>query len=72
MAPGGPSATLPGMTERFAVRPDPAGFSVYDLWTGETVALAMTPQDGLTQEDAQHTANLFNRRAEAGDRTIRQ
>jgi len=51
------------MSERFGIRPDPRGFSVYDLWTGETVVIAMTPQDGLSREDAEHTARMLNQRA---------
>jgi len=42
------------------MRPDPAGFSIYDLRTGETVALAMTLQSGLSREDAEHTAAMLN------------
>jgi hypothetical protein len=57
------------MSERFAVRPDHTGFSVYDLWTGETVVIAMSPQDGLSRQDAEHTAAMFNKRAE---RTVLQ
>jgi len=34
------------------------------------VVIAMTPQDGLTQEDAQHTAAMLNRRADGGDRAL--
>lgn len=52
------------MSERFVTRPDPTGFSVCDIWTGETVVIAMTPQDGLSREDAEHTAAMFNKRAE--------
>jgi hypothetical protein len=51
------------MTDQFSVRPDPNGFSVYDVWTGETVVLAMTPLDGLSREDAEHTAAMLNQRA---------
>lgn len=58
------------MSERFQVRADPRGFSVYDQWTGETVVIAMTPQDGLSEEDAVHTAAMLNRRAAAGERVI--
>lgn len=60
------------MTERYAVRPDPSGFSVFDVWTGETAVIAMTPQDGLSLEDAEHTAALLNRRTERGDRKVMQ
>lgn len=52
------------MADRFSVRPDPSGFSVYDQWTGDTVVLAMTPQDGLSREDADHTAAMLNQRAQ--------
>ncbi len=51
------------MTVRFLVRPGPTGFSVYDVWTGETAVIAMTPQDGLSREDAEHTAAMLNKRA---------
>lgn len=60
------------MAERFAIRADPEGFSVYDLWTGETAIIAMAPQSGLSEEDARHTAGLLNRRARNGDRNVLQ
>ena len=47
-----------------------AGFRVVDVWTGETVVIAMTPQDGMSEEDAQHTAAMLNGRAARGERTI--
>ena len=52
------------MTEQFSVRPDPRGFSVYDVQTSETVVLAMSPQDGLSREDAEHTAAMLNQRTQ--------
>jgi hypothetical protein len=52
------------MAERYTIRPDPGGFSVYDLWTGETVVLATASQDGLSREDAEHTAAMLNTRAD--------
>lgn len=55
------------MTQRFSIRPDPSGYSVVDLATGEIVVLAMTPQRGLSQEDAEHTAAALNRHAKDGD-----
>jgi hypothetical protein len=63
---------LAGMAERYSVRRDASGFSVFDLWTGETVVIAMTSQDGLSQEDAEHTAAMLNRRADGGDRSVLQ
>jgi hypothetical protein len=60
------------MTERFAVRPGPQGFCVYDIWTGEPAVIAMTPQTELSREDADHTADLLNKRARQGDRAVLQ
>lgn len=48
------------MENRFAIRPDPGGFSVYDQTTGETLVIAMARQSGLSLEDAEHTALVFN------------
>ena len=56
--------------DRFVIRPGRSGFRVVDVWTGETVVIAMTPQDEMSEEDARHTATMLNRRAERGERTI--
>lgn len=58
------------MTERFVIRPDREGFSVIDIWVGETAIIAMTPQSGMPETDAKHIAELLNRRAANGDRTV--
>ncbi len=58
------------MAERFVVRPDRNGFSVCDVWTGDVAVIAMTPQDGLSLEDAEHTAGLLNRYAAERDRPV--
>lgn len=60
------------MIHRFVIRPDRQGYSVCDLWTGEPAVIALAPQTGLSQEDAEHTAELLNRRAEGGDRAVLQ
>ena len=60
------------MTMRFDVRRDREGFSVYDVWTGQVAVIAMTPQSGLSREDADHTADLLNKRARQGDRQLMQ
>lgn len=60
------------MDERYHVRPDREGFTVYDVWTGEAAVIAMTPQTGLSREDADHTADLLNLRARRGERTLFQ
>ena len=60
------------MIQRFTIRADRHGFSVYDIWTGEVAVIAMTPQDGLSREDAEHTAELLNRQARSGDQLLLQ
>jgi hypothetical protein len=52
--------------DRYTTRADREGFSVFDLWTGEVAVVAMTPQRRLSREDAEHTAELLNRRASEG------
>jgi hypothetical protein len=59
-------------TDRFAIRRDRAGWTVFEVWTGEAAVIAMVPQDALSEEDARHTADLLNRRARAGDRSVPQ
>lgn len=60
------------MATRYVIRRDAAGFTVADNFTGEPLVLAMDPQTGLSEDDARHLADLFNRRAEQGDRAIQQ
>ncbi|HVI31046.1 hypothetical protein [Phenylobacterium sp.] len=60
------------MTDRYRIRPDREGFTVYDLWTGEAAVIAMAPQTGLSREDADHTAALLNLRARRGERAVFQ
>ncbi|HEY3949608.1 hypothetical protein [Phenylobacterium sp.] len=60
------------MTDRYIVRPDPSGFSVVDLWTGERAVIASVTQSELSRQDAEHTAEMLNKRARRGDRTVRQ
>jgi hypothetical protein len=61
-----------GKGDRYHVRPDPTGFRVVDIWTGETAAIALVPQTELSRKDAEHTAELLNRRARNGDRAVLQ
>jgi hypothetical protein len=60
------------MADRYVIRKDPSGFTVADNFTGEPLVLAMDPQTGLTEDDAQHLADLFNKRAKQGDRALHQ
>jgi hypothetical protein len=58
--------------DRFAIRRDSTGWSIFEIFTGEVAVIALTPQTGLSEDDAQHTAELLNRRARQGDRSQRQ
>jgi hypothetical protein len=50
------------MTDRYAVRPDAQGHTVFDVVAAEPAVIAMTPQKGLSKADAEHTARLLNAR----------
>lgn len=58
--------------DRYTTRPDREAFSVFDVWPGEVAVIAMVPQAGLSKEDADHTANLLNRRSRQGDSRVYQ
>lgn len=51
---------MPAMETRYVIRPDDQGYTVRDLWSGEPARLAGSPQVGLSQDDAEHTADLLN------------
>lgn len=51
------------MSERFVVRPDTRGFSVFDLVLGQVAEIARIPQQALSTEDAQHLAELLNQQS---------
>jgi hypothetical protein len=57
--------------DRFQIRPAAKGFRVVDGWTGETVVIAMTAQDEMSEKDAVHTARMLNERATGGGPTAR-
>jgi hypothetical protein len=60
------------MTERYILRPDRTGFTVQDVLTGQPAVIASTPQTGLSQADATHTAGLLNQRATQDERSVAQ
>lgn len=61
------------MERRYDIRRDREGWTVFDQWTGEEVAIALTPQTGLDQDYAQRLAELMNlRNNEGGGRQIWQ
>jgi hypothetical protein len=58
-------------TARYGVRRDGQGWTVFEAWTGDAVVLAQERQVGLSEVDAEHTADLLNQRALAGDPSMR-
>ena len=59
------------MADRYGIRKDPTGYTVTDKLTGEPLILAMDPQTGLSEADALHLAELFNRSATQDDLALR-
>jgi hypothetical protein len=59
-------------SDRFGLRPDPSGWTVYEVWSGEPAKVGGAAQSGLTEEDARHIAELLNRRARDGDSSMRR
>ena len=60
------------MAQQFDVRRDPAGWTVFDRWTGETVVLAHTRQEGLTWNEASDVLRRLQSRGGDGDRKVLQ
>lgn len=58
------------MAAHYVIRKDASGYTVADNFSGGPLVLAMDPQTGLSEEDARHLAELFNRRAEQADRAL--
>lgn len=60
------------MIDRYRVQPELHTYSVYDVWTAQTVVIAGLPQDHLSYDDASELAEMLNWRARQGDRDLRQ
>jgi hypothetical protein len=57
--------------DRFALRQDAAGWTVYEVWSSKPAIVAAVAQTGLSEADAQHTAKLLNGQARRGDSSMR-
>jgi hypothetical protein len=55
---------------RYDIRPDPDGWTVYDVWTARAVEIDARPQEGLSLSDADALALLLSRRA--AERRVRE
>jgi hypothetical protein len=60
------------MASRYDIREDSEGWSVFDIWTGEVVVIAFTPQTGMEVQDADELADLLNHQAQRGNRLVLQ
>jgi len=58
--------------DRYAVRPDSGGWTVYEVWSGNPALVAARPQVGLSEADALHTAALLNKQSRRGDSSMRR
>ncbi len=58
--------------DRFVLRPDPSGWTIVEVWTGQPAVMAGAPQIGLSEADAKHTAGLLNKGARRGDTSMRK
>ena len=60
------------MPQRYDIREDREGWTVFDLFTGEPVVISDVPQTGLDIQDADELAELLTWLADRGDRSVRQ
>ena len=58
--------------DRFAMRPDAGGFTVYEIWTGKPAVVGQAPQTRLSEEDAKHILDVLNKQARMGDSSMRK
>jgi hypothetical protein len=58
--------------DRYAIRQDGSGWTVYVIWTGEPALVAGTPQTRLAEADAKHMCALMNKQARMGDSSMRR
>lgn len=60
------------MNERYDIREDYEGWTVFDIFTGQPVVIANVLQVGLEIQDANDLADLLNKPALRADRRLRQ
>jgi hypothetical protein len=58
--------------DRYAMRPDQKGWTVFEIWSGKPATVAMVAQTGLSEADAKHTTTLLNGAARRGDASMRK
>ena len=60
------------MPQRYDIREDREGWTVFDIFTGEPVVIRLVPQTGLDIQDADELAELLDHRTFVNDRRLRQ
>lgn len=60
------------MRARYDLRKDLAGWTVYDVWTGQPVVIAERLQSCLERGDAEDLVGLLNDQARRGNRVVLQ
>ncbi len=58
--------------DRYAMRADQKGWTVFEIWSGKPATVAMVAQTGMSEADAKHTADLLNGSARRGDASMRK
>jgi hypothetical protein len=58
--------------DRYAIRPDGVGFTVYVIFTGEPAIVGGAPQTRMSEADARHMVDLLNTQARRGDSSMRR
>jgi hypothetical protein len=60
------------MSGHYDIRKDSEGWTVFDVWTGETVVIGMEPQPGLDIQDADELAEWLDYFGRRGNRAVLQ
>jgi hypothetical protein len=58
--------------DRYAMRPDAGGFTVYVIYTGEPALVGGAPQTRMSEADARHMMGILNAQARRGDSSMRR
>lgn len=58
--------------DRYAVRQDAGGWTVYQIFSGEPAVVGGVAQTRMSEADARHQAGLLNTKARQGDSSMRR
>lgn len=60
------------MLERYDMKRNGAGWTVYDIWTGQPVVIARRSQTALNEKDAAELTAMLNDQVRRGNRVVLQ